>query len=172
MNKRSSSVISGIVLILFGLLLLMEEWNIIDFTWDQVYPVAMLLLSFLSFFKALTGNRNAAFWGALFFLTGLFYLLRNSDLIIEFWFVDTWPIWLFALGVSFFVLYAFKPHDWGVLIPGGILSLMGIAFTLQSLDIPWISAEAILNMWPLILILIGLGLIFTSLSKKNNESTE
>ena len=170
MNKRSYSAILGVILILFGGLLLLDEWNVLDFTWDQTYPLFMLAIGVLSFISASKGNKSAAFWGTLFLLTGLFYLLRNADLIMTLWFIDSWPIWLLSLGIGFFVLYAFKPHDWGVLIPAGVLTFLGIIFTLESMDIPWISVEAILNLWPLLLILIGLGLIFASLARKGSET--
>jgi hypothetical protein len=166
MKNLTASLIVGIVLILIGVGILLDKWDILDFTWEEFYPLVLLALSLLSLLKVTQGRKDASFWMVFLGTLGLFYFLRNYDIIISLWYIDSWPVLLLALGLSFVVMYFFKPYDWGNLIPGAILTFLGVAFLLKEMDVRWLSFDLVADFWPLILVLIGMGIIISSLVGK------
>jgi hypothetical protein len=169
MKNLTSSLIVGIVLILVGVGILLDKWDIVSFTWEEFYPLVLLALSLLSLLKVIQGRKDASFWFVSLGILGLFYFLRNFDIIISFWYIDSWPVLLLALGLSFIVMYFFKSYDWGNLIPGSILTFLGAAFLLREMDVRWLSFRFVIDFWPLILVLIGMGIIVSSLVGKKQE---
>ena len=170
-NSNSSSLTIGLIFILVGIGLLMDKLDIVSFGWYQIYPVIFLLIAAASFVNAFSKDKNAAFWGGVFGVLGLFFVLRNFHIIRFYWFEEFWPVFLIALGVGFLVLYIFKPHDWGVLIPGVILTGLGVLFIFEAMDLiddfAEIVFETIWTYWPLALVLLGVGLILGSLRRKD-----
>jgi len=166
MNNKFSSIVVGVIFIVFGTILLLDKLGIIYFTWDEGFPFILMALSVLAFVSVAKGKKNNAFWGTTLGILGIFFFLQNYEIIHYLWIGETWPVYLIAIGLGFIVLYFFKPQDWGVLIPGGILTFLGAVFFLETLDLSWYTIKHIKNFWPLILILIGLGLISSSLAKK------
>jgi len=167
MNDRAKSILLGVLLILFGIALLLDKIGVWIFSWEETYPVIFLAISALSFLHVSGGKRDSAFWGTLFGLMGLFFLLRNYGLVYSFWFVPVWPVLLFSVGISFIVLYFFKPHDWAVLIPGSILTFIGLVFLLQELNVWWLGPHLVRDFWPLLLVIVGIILIIGSIAKKD-----
>jgi len=178
MNKLNSSLIIGGIFILVGAGLLLDRLGLFMFGWTQIYPVIFLLIAAASFVNAAAGQKNSAFWGGLFAVLGVFFLLRNFALLPFFWFTDFWPIFLIALGVGFLFLYIFDPRDWAALIPAFILLFLGSLFGLDSLDIIDDAFEFIFDLvsiyWPLLLVLFGISLILNSLrtTKKSDSDNE
>ncbi len=170
MHKNYSSLILGLVFILFGLGLLLDRLDMFAFGWTQIYPVIFLLIAISSFLSAAAGQKNAAFWAGIFAILGLFFTLRNFGVIPYYWFVEYWPIFLIALGFGFIFLYIFYPRDWGVLIPGAIFLGLGTLFILGTMDLLEDVFENIVEItftyWPLVLVLIGLLLLLNSIRHK------
>jgi membrane-bound ClpP family serine protease len=173
MNKNYSSLTIGLIFILVGSGLLMDRLTLFSFGWFEIYPIIFILISTASFLNALAGQRNSAFWGGMFGVFGAFFFLRNYNLIPFYWFHEFWPIFLIALGVGFLVLYIFQPRDWGVLIPGSILTFLGLVFIFDTMalveDIVEIVFDWVDTYWPLVFILLGAGLILDSLKKKEKS---
>ncbi len=170
MKKYSSNLTFGVMLILIGGGLLLRRMGFFDFGWNEIYPIALLILGAMSMMSVAKGDKNASFWGSFLLICGLFTFLKNYGVFQFLWEVDLWTIVLLAFGISFLVLYAFKPQDWGVLIPGAILTFFGLVAILDDLDVSWLTIEAIQDLWPLILIIIGVGIILSSFSKKPKRS--
>ncbi|MBN1464788.1 hypothetical protein JXA02_03435 [candidate division KSB1 bacterium] len=173
MNKNHSSLLIGLIFILAGVGLLLDKMRLFDFGWQETYPVIFLLLAVISFISAFSGKKNSAFWGGVFGVLGVFYLLRNFDLIPFYLVHELWPIFLLALGLGFIALFIFNPREWGVLVPGFILTGLGVIFILESLDLIHDLfaniVDAIWTYWPLILVLIGIGLILGSYKRKEAD---
>ncbi|MDZ7261295.1 MAG: DUF5668 domain-containing protein [candidate division KSB1 bacterium] len=172
MEGNKKSIIPGVLLIVVGLLLLLSRLDLLQFNWGHLYPLLLMALGLLCF---LTIRRRkdagAVFPGTIFFLLGLFFFLRNYDLIYYLYPDEIWPIFLIIFGLAFIALYLFKPQDWGVLIPGSLLLFFGIVFFLRELDlIYWRTQEYIERFWPLILIVIGTGIVLSSLTRKTEKS--
>jgi hypothetical protein len=171
-SSNSSSLIIGLIFILVGVGLLADKLDMFNFGWHEMYPIIFLLIAAVSFMHAVTGQKNSAFWGGVFGVLGVFFVLRNFDIIRYYWFDEFWPIFLIALGVGFIVLYIFNPRDWGVLIPGFILTGLGLLFIFEAMDLIddffEIVFETIWTYWPLALVLLGVGLILGSLKRKDS----
>ena len=175
MNRNYSSLVVGLIFILIGAGLLLDRLHLFMFGWVQIYPIIFLIIAAVSFLNAASGHKNSAFWGGIFAVLGLFFFLRNFDIIPFFWFSEFWPIFLIALGVGFLVLYIFNPRDWGVLIPGFILVSIGGLFALDSMSLIEDAFDFIFEVvsvyWPLVFVLFGLGLILNSLrTAKESEN--
>ncbi len=175
MNRNYSSLVVGLIFILIGAGLLLDRLHLFMFGWMQIYPIIFLIIAAASFFNAASGKKNSAFWGGIFAVLGLFFLLRNFDIIGFFWFSEFWPIFLIALGVGFLVLYIFNPRDWGMLVPGFILTFIGGLFALDSMSLIEDAFDLVYDFmsiyWPLALVLLGIGLILNSLrTTKDSES--
>jgi hypothetical protein len=166
MKKYDSNLMTGLILILIGGGLLLKRAGLLDFGWEETYPVALLLLAAMSIVSVAKGEKNHAFWASFLLICGLFSFFKNYGVIDSLWSVNFWSILLLAFGLSFFALYALKPQDWGVLVPGSILTAFGMVAILDDLNISWFNLRHIIDYWPLILIVIGAGIIFSSLKRK------
>lgn len=169
MNNKRSSVFMGLLFVAIGSVMLLNTMRVIHFEWQDGYPLILIVLSILSFISVANGNKGNAFWGTTLGSLGLFFFLRNYGFIDYFWYDDIWPIFLIAPGLGFITVFFFKPDDWGVLIPGGILTFIGINFFLDSLGVSWRIQQQVRDFWPLILVIIGIGLISNSIWKHKNE---
>ncbi len=166
MNGKISSVLIGAMFIVFGAIILLNKMDVFNFSWDEGVPLFLIALSVLSFISVFQGNKGNAFWGTVLGLLGVFFFLRNYGIIGYFWFDEIWPVILIALGLGFIVTFFFNPRDWGVLIPGGILTFLGTVFLMETLHVSHHTRKLVHEFWPLILVLIGIGLISNSISKK------
>jgi hypothetical protein len=71
-----------------------------------------------------------------------------------------WPVFPLIIGIAFLVLFIFRPRDWGLLIPSGILLLFGLIFLLYNYGLmDYHPIRVIWEFWPLILVIVGIRLI-------------
>jgi hypothetical protein len=146
----------GWILIGIGILFVLRyilDWG---FYWAAVLLViGGVILAYALFSKA----HGGVFAGTLLFLLGLFFLLRETDVLMD-PMSDLWPIILIIVGVSFTMVFLFRPQEWGMLIPGGILLVIGVVILLWNYRyISRYTMSGIFNWWPLILIAIGAWLL-------------
>ena len=169
-SKNKSSIFPGLLLITIGLLLLINKLLPGYLTWRHVYPLVLLalgILMLLSAFSRSRKDRGAVFPGTILFLIGLFFSLRNFDLVEYYYVREVWPIFLIIAGVGFLALFLVRPEDTGNLIPAGILLTLGVLFLLKKLYLIDVElGEIIADYWPVILILIGANIIFVSLRRR------
>ncbi|MBD3290192.1 hypothetical protein GF337_15400 [candidate division KSB1 bacterium] len=166
MNNSKTSLLPGILLIIIGSLLLIHKLNIFYFDWQQTYPILFILIGimlFVSYF--MNRNTNSVFWGTIIALAGVFFFLRNYHVIDYYYMSEAWPVFMIILGIAFLVLFVVKPQDWGVLIPAGIFLVIGTSFLLRNLHL-WYARDIIQRYWPLLLIIIGAGVILSSFKKE------
>jgi len=162
------SIAPGIILILMGGLLLLDKLGYYRLRWSTIYPLILLLLGVMFFsWVWRRGDKGAVFPGTILFLLGLFFFFRNSGLLPLYYLWEFWPVFLIIVGLAFVVLFIFKPHDWGVLVPGGILLFFGTVFLLNNIYyLPWRTRELVGTFWPVILIIIGIGIILGQFKKR------
>ena len=166
MNNSKTSLLPGFFLIGLGLLLLIHKLDLFYFGWPRTYPLIFILVGLTLFISAtLKRNGSAVFWGTIFSLFGLFFFLRNFHFIEYYYIHEIWPIFFMILGIAFFILFIVKPQDWGVLIPGSIFLFLGVIFLARNFHY-WRALELIQRYWPLLLIVIGVGVILCSLKKQ------
>jgi hypothetical protein len=169
MKKHNSNLVLGLVLILIGGGLLLRRMGWMDFGWEELYPVGLLLFAAMSIVAVAKGDKSHAFWASFLLVCGLFTFLKNYGIVDAFWSINFWSILLLAFGLSFFTLYAFKPKDWGVMIPGTILTVFGMVAILDDLGINWFTMHEVLEYWPLLLIAIGVAIIVSNFTRQPRE---
>lgn len=171
MSNHKSSLWPGVILIIIGALLLVNKLTDISFGWYQIYPVIFVALGIMFFVSVINRqNKGAVFPGTILLLMGVFFVLRNWDLVPYRYVRDVWPAMSAILGLAFLALFLVKPRDWGVLIPASIFLFFGGAIWLDKLDIIYIDIWDIWrDYWPALLILIGIGIIVGSLTKQSNN---
>jgi hypothetical protein len=65
---------------------------------------------------------------------------------------------MFAIAIPFFVVYLWDRRQWYLLIPGGVLAVVGLALLFAEAAFEYIGA--------LVLILIGLGMLVRVFARK------
>ncbi len=123
--------IAGSMLLLFGILALMENFNVIHLV-GSFWGLLVALIFFgggLAFLSVVLANR-LNWWG---FIPGVTLLGLSAIIAIPLLlpaFPGQWlgAIFLAAIGLSFWLVYLISPANWWAIIPGGTLfTLAGIA---------------------------------------------
>lgn len=162
------SILPGIILILIGGLLFLDKLGFYSLRWSTTYPLILMLLGIIFFsWVWRRGDKGAVFPGTILFLLGVFLFLRNNYLLPAYYLWEFWPVFLIIVGLAFLVLFIFKPYDWGVLVPGGILLFFGTVLFLDNIYyLPWQTRELVGTFWPVILIIIGIGIILGQFKRR------
>lgn len=145
----------GWILVVLGLFFILQY--LLD--WDFYWAVVLIIVGGVLFLYAIVKrSEGGIFPGSFLFLLGLIFLLYEIGVIDPL--NETWPLILIVLGISFVMIFLIRPQDWGVLIPGGILVVLGLIFLLRNYRyISWDAVGDILQWWPLILVAMGVGLL-------------
>ena len=166
-NRRS--FFWGLVLIFIGLILLFHKLGICYFDPRVIWPQILILIGGLLFLSGLFNkDRKGIFPGTFMIIIGLFFYMREHEFFPFYQIIEIWPIFVLAAGVSFFIIYLFKPREIGHLIPAFILTFIGFIFFTNSLG--YIHWYQWINIWrlflPLCLIFTGIIIILKSFVKK------
>ncbi|MFZ5515684.1 MAG: LiaI-LiaF-like domain-containing protein [Candidatus Zhuqueibacterota bacterium] len=170
MSEHKKSIWPGVLLVVFGAILLVNRLTPYHFGWSEIYPLVLLgfgvvLLSSVFAKK----DKGAVFPGTILFLLGLFFFLRNFDIIDYYHISDVWPIFFIIFGLGFIAIFITKPSDWGVLIPAAIFLFLGAMFWLNiRTELIWDVWYLVADYWPVVLILIGGGILLGGLKKKRD----
>lgn len=130
---RNSNMIMGAVLIAIGSILLLSNLGYINFSWDYIWPLALLLpgvyLHFAFFTKLDKNPGNLVPAGIL-----TTYGLMAYAVVFFGWGTMTtmWPLILLGIAVGLLELYIFGTRDKGLLIPVAILGGLGLMFLSRS----------------------------------------
>ncbi|NOY77526.1 MAG: hypothetical protein GXO76_06615 [Calditrichaeota bacterium] len=170
-RNRTQSMWPGIVLIVIGLILLLNQLDIFTFDWNVFWPSLVILLG-IFFFVRVPRDRGAIFPGVLFFLSGLLFLVKNLSWYEPYIEVSIGGMLMIILGLAFVALYIVQPENWGLLIPASLFLFFGFIIWADRVGlIDWYTRRQILRLWPALLILIGTGIVISGLqaSKKSEE---
>jgi hypothetical protein len=80
-----------------------------------------------------------------------------------------WPVFVLIGSAAFFGQWLAQPRDRGLLVPAFLaLAVGGVALpiTLQALN-PAL-ASLVIKFWPAVLVVLGLGLLFSALPRRNS----
>ena len=168
MSAQRHSILPGLLLIIIGGLLLANKLVPYSIGWYEIYPLILMAIGVFIYISVIgKQDKGAVFFGTFFLLLGLFFFLRNFDVIPYYYLREVWPTILIILGLSFISVFVAKPGDWGVLIPGGTLLFLGVVFLLRKFHIIYLNiGDIIADYWPMILIIIGAGIILGALKRQ------
>jgi hypothetical protein len=97
--------------------------------------------------------------GIILIVLGVLFLIGNiADVRLD----SLWPIFLLAPGVAFIVMFFRDRKNYGVLMPGTILTVLGLLFFACTL-VGWQQMD---YLWPLFIIAPGLGFLMLYLFGK------
>jgi MFS family permease len=156
-------LVIGILLLIIGGVLLLQSLGYFSFgdSWPLPFLVAGLVLLYLVYFKGMSTQYILP--GMILALGGLFFFLLYTPLIPEKSLARIWPAFMVITGLSL-IPYALKKRERtriGIIISAIAMILLAALFFLFSLHITEIGfREFVFRWWPLIIIVIGLGLIF------------
>lgn len=168
-NKpMKNTKISGVILIIIGLLILLHTNDIDILSWYFIRSYGFLLIGTLLFARGLSHpSRKGIYSGTFLLLTGAYFTFGLYD----FYMVTrglSLCIIIIALGLSFYSLFIFKASDWGYLLYGNVVMLIGLFFLLEYLKIlpSYLLVYGVDRFWPALLILLGLIMIIHALIRK------
>lgn len=159
---KSSNFIFGLGLILFGILLLFQNFGYIRINFSDIWPFFVILAG-LGFWLGYLGNREnygLIMPGTILIVYGLMFLYCA----VEGWYTMqyVWPFFLIGPGIGFFLMYLLGKHDRDLLIPGTILTLLGLFF--------FMGRTGYFRYWPVLLIILGIIILIRhQISKTKKE---
>jgi hypothetical protein len=174
--ERRGALVPALLLILLGAFFLLVNIGVLPaLSITQLWPGIVVLVGLMfwgGFFFGRQHDAGLAFVGTIVALVGAFFFLFTLRVNLPGYgpvnwsdMGRLWPAFPLIVGIAFVVLWlAGRLRDGGVLFPAAILLIVGLggfAFTLG--DIPnW---RDLLNLWPVLLILLGLGVLIQSLRR-------
>ncbi len=152
---KSSRAILGTLIILIGLVLLLNNLNLINIDLSQLWPLFLLVPGLAFEIGYLTGGRDPGLLvpGGMLTTYGLVFFAN----IIWGWhnMAYLWPAFPLGVAIGLFQLYLFGKREAALLIPIGILGgYSAIAFLNAYTGLGW---ETV---FPVALIAVGVLLLF------------
>lgn len=164
--NRNSNIIIGAVLITLGTLFLLTNLGYVNFSWNYIWPLALLVPGVYMHFAFFTGiDKNPGIlvpggilttYGALFYTNVFFGWHMMGNL---------WPLFLIGIAIGLFELYLFGNHDKGLLIPVAILGGIGFSALFRT----YIRFDLKDYLIPAVLILIGIIVMTKKDGRKTNS---
>jgi hypothetical protein len=115
----------GLLLLLFGVLLLMNRAGVVDLNFTRIAAFAVLIIGG---FEAITAfaysNQRRLFWGSTLFLSALLVLLVSYEYIPGSWSL-IWPSALIIPGLAFLMLFFSHPKEYALLIIAALFVVVG-----------------------------------------------
>jgi hypothetical protein len=149
MTTTQQSRLQGFVLVILGILFLVLNLSTVRLR--EVWPLLFILLGlyFVILFISDRKNYGVLMPASIFIVMGGLFLYCT----IEGWYTMgmLWPLFLIGPGLGFFLMYFFGKKEPGLLIPGYILTGLGVLFLI-------VFAEG-LYLWPVLLIALGVLLL-------------
>lgn len=162
--KRVNSLVWGTVLLLLGVVLVLNQLQIINVQSGMVFPIILLalaLLFHLYYFFNGRGSEGLLVPGGILLVYGLMFLLGDlSPFQGNIFNNGLWPLWILGPALGLFELYVFSGGSKGSMVPVFILTAIGGGFLLNTLlDVSFSIVLAI------VLIGLGVGLMVNALSR-------
>ena len=162
-TRRSAPIIPAIVLILIGVWLLLQNLQIPGLRFDAWWPLLLIVGGIALLVRRFTrpvGHKEDLGGGVFLTLLGVFFFgFYNFDWFNKNW-SQAWPIFPLLVGASNFVEWLFDWRNWGNLLwsfAGLIVAAVGFAYTGGIISGDF--ALQIARLWPVFLILAGLGFL-------------
>lgn len=124
---KNSNIVMGAVLVALGCILLLSNLGYINFSWDYIWPMALLLpgiyLHFAYFTKIDKNPGNLVPAGILTTYGLMAYVVAFFG-----WgtMASLWPFILLGIAIGLMELYLFGTRDKGLLVPISILGGLGL----------------------------------------------
>ena len=157
-----------IILIAIGLILLLNQFDLLQFSYAYIIISGSAVLGGLMLRKAVYSETRVGLLGGSFFLLIAVTLLFVDLGIIPLYDNLIWGIIIVCLGVANFIYYIFTRKSFNNVTFGLIFCAIGVPFVIMfftSADVYDI-ADVFSSYWPLLLITAGFGFLLDGMFKK------
>jgi hypothetical protein len=137
MKRLHYRLIWGALLVGVGLLLLLQNFNILGFLWGGVWAF-LFAAGGAAFLVVFLSHRNN-WWAAIpgFTLLGIGALIGLGTFFPRLENAVGGSLFLGAIGLSFWVVYLRSREQWWAIIPGGVLLTLATVAGLSN-TLPWV----------------------------------
>jgi len=159
----------GIVLIFIGLLLLLDEVEIIPLQRSDIFSYGFILVGLLMFVNGLQRPDKKGILGGTFFLSfGIILAMMRSRILIR---DDEFgaAVFFLSLALANLVYFMVKGYRWSNFTWAIIFTALGglILISYYGYYPSWYIYELIERYWPVILILVGITIVLRGLKKQS-----
>lgn len=164
MNCKRHSIVPGLILIALGIIIILHSTGVFRIDWDIIWTYVIIFLGILFWLGFLLDRSDVGVLmpGSVLITVGLAlnYAARNGWHTMNY----LWPFFILAPAFGFYAMFLLGNRDRGLLVPAGILTVIGVIFLLQSMD------YSVRYAWAIGLIVIGALLLFRGIRKRDEES--
>ncbi len=159
---KIQAMFPGILLIILGIIFLLP--NFTSLQWQGIWPLFVLLpgVWFLVLYFTDRTKEGLLIPAAVLTVSGgvMLYCALTSWTAMA----DLWPLFIMAPGIGFLLMYVLGKKEAGLLVPAGILILLGLFFYLGDSF-----GEYFL---PVLLIILGLYLLLRGRIRRKGAATD
>jgi hypothetical protein len=152
MASTKRPLLPGIILIVLGIIFLLP--NVTNLRTRELWPIFVLGTGIVFFIAFLYDRPRYGLLmpASILTIVGLMFFYC----VFEGWYMmqNIWPFFIIAPGLGFLLMYFFGKKELGLLIPGGILSALGLFFLVGTTEYEYL--------WPILLIAAGIALLFNA----------
>jgi hypothetical protein len=157
-----------VILIATGFILLLNQFDLFDFTWAYIIIIGSAVVGVFLLNKAFKSEKRQGLLGGSFFIMLAAILLLVDMGIIPIYDSLISGYIIISLGLANFIYYIFTRKSFNNITAGVIFSAIGLPFvimfytTADAYDI----ADVFSSYWPLLLITAGFGFLLDGMFKK------
>lgn len=161
----------GLALILLGALLLLERMDVIYLRWSVLLWAGVAVVGLRFLLRGFRQSRRGrVFWGTQFLLFGTYQVAGSIGLIGQHWYYLA-PALLMFIGAGFLMMYLTETRSWHLLVPAAAAGGFGFTLLLAEFGVlaRWEVTDAVKDYWPIALILFGLLMLLSQVSRNRNS---
>lgn len=177
MEKRNRApIVPGLLLILVGLWFLGRQLELPLFVGRVLWPwllIAVGVIIWARYIFSTPRSSDDVFWGTGTILGGAFLLAWQNGFLwsnLQGW-EQLWPIIPLIMGIAGLLQWFFSIRNWGTLIFALIFGAVGVVGMVHSLGyIDTATAWSFGRLWPALLIIAGIGILFQAIGGRSRKS--
>ncbi len=149
---KRPSIVPGLLLIFIGLIILLSNFEALDLDWEVLWTYIIIILGVIFWIGFIfdRSKEGLIMPGTILLTVGIIFNVSARFGWTE---MDhLWPFFILAPAFGFYAMYIFGKRERGLLIPAGILTLVGLVFLMQSY-------RYIKYIWPIAMIAVGMLLL-------------
>lgn len=134
MTTKNQKFLFGILIVLSGLILLLNNFRVFNLNGEFWWGAAMAILGavFLLAYDSDNAKKGARYAGMVFIFLGVITMLDSFDFLPS---DIIGTLFLWGFGVFFISIYIRNNDRWWVIIPGGILIVLGFVVLLEAFQL-------------------------------------
>lgn len=163
MNNRRGAILPGLILIALGLWFLVDALGVplpgLGDLWP-IFPFGFGVAMLAQYFIEGRRSEGLVFVGVAGTLVGAFFFAITLGPLSWGDLGTYWPVFPLIGGLAFLAQWLARPSERGLLVPALLgLAVGGVALLLTLGLLGSAADQIVANLWPAVLILLGLGLL-------------